>query len=120
MLFSKKKDRTSRLCIYYKKLNKVILDNKYPFPRIDDLFDQMKGAKVFSNIEFRFNYHQVRIKEEGIHKTTFRTRYDHYELTVVSFGLTNAPTRFMCLMNIIFNKYLDNFARVFRWYSCLL
>jgi hypothetical protein len=87
--------------------------NKYPFPRIDDIFDQLKDAKVFSKIDLRSGYHQVRIKEEDINKTTFRTRYGHYEFVVVPFGLSNAPVVFMCLMNGIFRKYLDKFVIVF-------
>ena len=89
------------------------MKNKYPLPRIDDLFDQMRGAKVFSNIDLRSGYHQVRIKDEDIHKTTFKTRYVHYEFVVVPFGLTNAAATFMCLMNIVFSKYLDKFVLVF-------
>jgi len=94
-------------------LNKVTVKNKYPFPRIDDLFDQMRGAKVFFKIDLRSSYHQVRIKDEDIHKTTFKTRYGHYEFVVVPFGLTNAPATFMCLMNSVFSRYLDKFVLVF-------
>ena len=89
------------------------MKNKYPLPRVDDLFDKMRGAKVFSNIDLRSGYHQVRIKDEDIHKTTSRTRHGHYEFVVVPFGLTNAPATFMCLINIVFNKYLDKFVLVF-------
>ena len=106
MLFVKKKYGTLRLCIDYRQLNKVTMNNKYPLPRIDDLFDQMRGAKVFSKIDLRSGYHQVRIKDEDIHKTTFKTRYGHYEFVVVPFGLTNALATFMCLMNSVFNVYL--------------
>ena len=89
------------------------MKNKYPFPRIDDLFNQMRLEKVFSKIDLSSGYHHVRIKDEGIHKTTFRTRYGRYEFVVVPFGLTNAPATFMCLMNNVFNRYLDKFVLVF-------
>ena len=89
------------------------MKNKYPFPRIDDLFDQMRGAKVFSKIDLRFGYHQVRIKDEDIHKRALKTRYGHYEFVVVPFGLTNTPATFMCLMNSVFSKYLDKFVLIF-------
>ena len=89
------------------------MKNKYPFPRIDDLFDQMRGAKVFSKIDLRSGYHQVRIKDEDIHKTTLRERYGHYEFVVVPFGLTNAPVTFMCRMNSAFSRYFDKFVLVF-------
>ena len=91
----------------------MIVKNKYPLPRIDDIFDQMRGSRVFSNIDLRSGYHHVRIKYEDIHKTFFRTRYGHYEFIVVPFGLTNAPTTFMCLMNSVFSRYLDKFFLVF-------
>ena len=101
------------MCIDYRKLNKVTVKNKYSLPRIDDLFNQMRGEKVFYKIEFRSVYHQVRIKDEDIHKTAFRTRYRHHEFVVVPFGLTNAPATFMCLMTSVFNRYLDKFVLVF-------
>jgi hypothetical protein len=113
ILFVKKKDETSRLCIDFRQLNKVTIKNKYLFPRIDDLFDQIKGARIFSKIELRSCYHRVRIKEEYINKTTFITRYGHYEFMVVPFGLSNAPIVFMCLMNGVFREYLDKFVIVF-------
>jgi hypothetical protein len=113
ILFVKKKDGTLRLCIDFRQLNKKTIKNKYHLPRIDDLFDQLKDAKIFSKIDLRSGYHQVRIKEEYISKTTFRTRYGHYEFTVVSFGLSNAPVVFMCLMNGVFREYLDKFVIVF-------
>jgi hypothetical protein len=102
VLFVKNKYGTLRLCIDFKQLNKVTVKNKYPLPRIDDLFDQLKDVKIFSKIDLILGYHQVRIKEEDISKTSFRTRYGHYEFTVVPFGLSNAPTVFMCSMNGLF------------------
>ena len=100
VLFVKKKDGTLRLYIDFRKLNKVTVKNKYPLPRIDDLFDQLKDEKLFSKIDLSSGYQQVRIKEEDIRKTTFRTRYGHYEFTMVPFGLSNAPIIFMCLMTV--------------------
>jgi hypothetical protein len=102
-----------RLCIDFRQLNKYTIENKYPLPRIDDLFDQIRGENIFSKIDLRAENHQVRIREEDIHKTTFRTKYGHYEFVVVPFGLTNAPTVFMFLMNGIFRNYLDEFVIVF-------
>jgi hypothetical protein len=90
-----------------------MVKNKYPLSRIDDLFNQLKDAKIFSKIDLRSGYHQVRIKDEDINKTTFRTRYGHYEFTVVPFGLSNAPVVFMFLMNGVFRDYLDKFVIVF-------
>ena len=113
MLFVKKKDGTLRLCVDYMQLNKMIVKNKYPLPRIDDLFDQLKGASVFSKIELRFGYHQLRMKDMDVHKTTFRTWYGHYEFLVMSFGLTNVPTTFMDLMSLVFRPYVDRFVVVF-------
>jgi hypothetical protein len=102
VLFVEKKDGTQWMCIDYRSLNEVTIRNKYPHPRIEDLFDQMKGAGVFSNIDLRSRYHQLRIQESDIPKTTFCTRYGLYEYTVMSFGLTNAPAYFMYFMNKVF------------------
>jgi hypothetical protein len=113
VLFMKKKDGTLRLCIDFRHLNNYTIKNKYPLLPIDDLFDKLRGEKIFSNIDLRIRYHHVRIKEEDIHKTTFRTRYGHYEFVVVPFGLTNAQVVFMCLMNGIFRNYLDKFVIIF-------
>ena len=113
MLFVKKKDGTRRLCVDYRQLNKMIVKNKYQLPRIDDLFDQLKCASVFSKIDLRFEYHQLRIKDADVHKTTFRTRYGHYEFLVMPFRLINAPTAFMDLMNCVFRPYVDRFFVVF-------
>ena len=113
VLFVKNKDGSMRLYIDYRELNRVTIKNKYHLPRIDDLFDQLHGAQVFSKIDLRSDYHQLKIKGEDIPKTAFQTRYDHYEFLVMSFGLTNAPAAFMDLMNRVFHEYLDRFVIVF-------
>jgi hypothetical protein len=111
--FLKRKDGTLRMCIDFRQLNKVTIKNKYHFSRIDDLLDQLKGARIVSKIDLRSSYHQVRIKQEDINKTTFRIRYGNYEFIVVPFGLSNAPTLFMCLMNGVFKEYLETFLITF-------
>ena len=109
----KKKDGSMRLCIDYRQLNKVTIKNRYPLPRIDDLMDQLVGACVFSKIDLRSGYHQIKVKDEDMQKTAFRTRYGHYEYTVMPFGVTNARGVFMEYMNRIFHAYLDRFVVVF-------
>jgi hypothetical protein len=113
VIFVPKKDGTQRLCVDYRALNEVTVKNKYPLPRIDDLFNQLGGACVFSKIKLRSGYHQLKVRECDIPKTTFVSRYGLYEFTVMSFGLTNAPAYFMYMMNKVFMEYLDKFVMVF-------
>jgi hypothetical protein len=113
VLFVKKKYGTLRLCITYRQLNKMIINNKYPLPRINDMFDQVGVARIFSKLDLRSVYHQVKIKDEYIRKITLRTRYGHYKFVVIPFILTKTPATFKCLMNSIFSQYLDKFVLVF-------
>ncbi|GKB08356.1 putative reverse transcriptase domain-containing protein [Tanacetum coccineum] len=113
ILFVKKKDGSFHMCIDYHELNKLTVKNRYPFPRIDDLFDQLQGSSVYSKIDLRSGYHQLRVHEEDIPKTAFRTRYGYYEFQVMPFGLTNAPAMFMDLMNRVCKQYFDKFVIVF-------
>jgi hypothetical protein len=113
VLFLEKKDGTRTMCIDYRTLNEVTIKNKYPLPRIEDLFDQLRGASVFSKIDLRSGCHQLRIRPSNIPKTAFITKYGLYEYTVMSFGLKNVPAFFMNLMNSVFMDYLDKFVVVF-------
>jgi hypothetical protein len=109
----KKKDQSLRLCVDYWPLNAVTIKNKYPLPRIDILFDQLVGAKVFSKVDLRSGYHQIKIRPEDVPKTDFSTRYGLYEYLVMSFGLTNAPAHLLYLINSVFMPELDKFVMVF-------
>ena len=113
VLFAKKKGKTLRLCIDYNQLNRVTKKNRYPFPRIDDLFDQLRWAQVYSKIDLRTCYHQLRVRKADILKTEFMTRYGHFEFTVIPFRLTNALAAFMDLMHRVFQPCLDQFVLVF-------
>ena len=113
VIFVKKKVGSLRLCIDNKQLNRATIRNQYPLPRIDEIFNQLHGSRVYSKIDLRSGYHQLRVRENDISKTTFSTRYGHYQFLVMPFRLTNAPTAFMDLMNRVFSPYLDKFVIVF-------
>ncbi|GJV42285.1 putative reverse transcriptase domain-containing protein [Tanacetum coccineum] len=113
VLFVKKKGGSFRMCINYRKLNKLTVKNHYPLPMIDDLLDQLQGLSVYSKINLRSGYHQLKVRDEDISKTAFRTRYRHYKFQVMPYGLTDAPVVFMDLMNRVCKPYLDKFVRVF-------
>ncbi|GJY92110.1 putative reverse transcriptase domain-containing protein [Tanacetum coccineum] len=113
VLYVKKKDGSFRMCIDYRELNKLTIKNRYPLPRIDDLFDQLQGLSVYSKIDLRSGYYQLRVRDEDIPKTAFRTRYGHYEFQVMPFGLTNVPAIFIDLINRVCKPYLDKFVIVF-------
>jgi hypothetical protein len=113
VLFVNKKDGSRRMCVDYRSLNEVTIKNKYLLPRIEDLFDQMRGATIFSKIDLRSGYHSLKIRTEDIPKTAFTTSYGLYEFLVMSFGLTNAPAYFINLMNKVFMEYLDQFVVVY-------
>jgi hypothetical protein len=112
ILFVEKKDGTQRMCVDYSSLNKVTIKNKYPLPRIEDLFNQMKGASAFSRTDLRSGYHQLRVRESDIPNITFHAWYRLYEYNVMSFGLMNAPAYFIYLMDKVFMEYLDKFVVV--------
>ena len=109
----RKKDGLLRLFIDYQELNKATIKNKYPLPQIDDLFDKLAGSTTFSKIDLRSGYQQLKMREEDVPKTTFRTRYGHYKFLVMLFGLTNSPAVFMDIMNQVFEDYLDKFVIIF-------
>ena len=113
MLLVEKKDMSLRMVVVYRALNEVTIKNKYQLSMINDLFDQLQGAKVFSKFDLRSGYHQLKNREKDIPKTAFTTRYGLYEYTIMSFGLTNAPTYFRSMMNKVFMEYLDKFVVVF-------
>ena len=113
IIFIRNKDGSWRLCIDYRQLNKATIKNQYPSSKIDDMFDKMKDATMFSKIDLQLGYHQLWIKEDDVPKTSFKMRFGHYEFTILLFGLTNTPGVFISLMNGVFHEYLDKFIQVF-------
>ena len=113
VLFARKKTGGLRMCIDYRALNKITVKNRYPLPRMDDLFDRLQGAALFTKIDLTQGYHQIRVAEADVPKTAFRTHYGHFEFLVMPFGLCNAPASFMTLMNSILRPYIDRFVIVF-------
>ena len=113
VLFAKKKDKTLRLCIVYRKLNRVTIKNRYPLPRIDDLFDQLRGARIYFKIYLYTDYHQLRVRKADIPKIAFKMRCGHFEFTMMPFGLKNSPVAFIDLMHRVLKTYLDRFVMVF-------
>ena len=113
VLFVTKKDESLRLCVDYRSLNRFTVKNSYPLPRIDDILDQIGGAKYFTKIDLKQGYHQIRLDEESIPLTAFRTKFGHYEYAVLPFGLTNAPATFVSLMNDVMSDFLNSFVAVY-------